>query len=146
MKNLAPLLLILSALTLTGCENYTYTLNEQPVFTPPGLFSNYQISDQGLAGCLKQAILDQQVSKAHDLSQLNCSNAGITNLTGLEIFTGLTHVNLGNNALTEIKPLLFLPHLDTVLLGGNEALDCGDAKLLANQASGAVSLPTHCSQ
>ncbi|WP_461518436.1 leucine-rich repeat domain-containing protein [Porticoccus sp.] len=146
MKKLALLITTLFTIILVGCENYTYTFNEQPVFTPPGLFTEYQVSDQGLAGCLNQAILDQKASKARDLTQLNCSNAGITSLSGLEIFTGLTQVNLGNNLLSDIKPLLFLPHLDTVLLGGNEKLDCRDGKQLLNQASGTVSLPTHCSK
>lgn len=146
MKNLAPLALTLTTILVVGCENYTYTFNEQPVFTPPGLFTEYDVSDQGLAGCLNQAILDQKASKARDLIQLNCSNAGITDLSGLEIFTGLTQVNLGNNLISSIKPLLFLPHLNTVLLGGNEKLDCRDGKQLVDQASGTVSLPTHCSK
>lgn len=146
MKNLASLILTLGTITMVGCENYTYTFNEQPVFTPLGLFTEYQVSDQGLASCLNQAILDQKASKARDLTQLNCSNAGITSLSGLEIFTGLTQVNLGNNQLSDIKPLLLLPHLNTVLLGGNDKLNCQEGKQLVEQLSGTVSLPTHCSK
>ena len=145
MKNTLFLLLLTSAL-LSGCENYVYTFNEQPVFEAPKLFADYRVSDQGLAGCLKQAILDQKAVKASEVLQLNCSNAGIADLSGLEIFTGLTHLNLDNNALTDIKPLLFLGELDTVLLSGNERLNCRDGKLLAEQATGTVNLPAHCSQ
>lgn len=145
MKNTLLFALFTTAL-LSGCENYVYTFNEQPVFESPGLFADYQVKDQGLAGCLKQAIIDQKAVKARELLQLNCSNAGITDLSGLEIFSGLTHINLDNNQLTDIKPLLFLGNLNTVLLTGNHQLNCRDGKLLVDQASGSVSLPAHCSQ
>ena len=147
MKNILILIaILLSAVVLTGCENYTYTFNEQPVFEQPGLFTDYKIADQGLSNCVKQAILDHQAHKASEVLQLNCSNAGIRTLAGLEIFTGLTHINLDNNSLTEIKPLLFLGHLKTVLLTGNDQLSCRDGKLLADQTSDEVTLPAHCSQ
>ncbi|MEZ5528511.1 MAG: hypothetical protein R3E57_00990 [Porticoccaceae bacterium] len=145
MKKTVLSIAMLSTSLLAGCENYTYTLNEQPVFTPPSLFTDYQVSDRGLANCLNQAIQDQKVSKARDLTLLNCSSAGITNLQGLEIFTGLTHVNLGDNDLREIQPLLYLPQLNTVLLTGNTQLSCKDAKLLAKQVRGEIRLPDHCS-
>lgn len=146
MKNIAILLNLLSILVLSGCENYTYTFNEQPVFEQPDLFTDYKITDQGLSNCVKQAIFDEKAHKAGALRQLNCSNAGIRTLAGLEVFTGLTHVNLENNSLTEIKPLLFLGQLKTVLLAGNDKLNCVDARLLAEQTDGQVSLPTHCTQ
>lgn len=146
MKKTVLSLAMLSAILLVGCENYTYTLNEQPVFTPPSLFTDYQVSDRGLANCLNQAIQDQKAIKAQDLTLLNCSSAGIANLQGLELFTGLTHVNLGDNNLREIQPLLYLPQLDTVVLTGNNQLRCEDAKLLAKQVSGEIRLPDHCSQ
>jgi len=146
MKNAILLVPIFSLALLSGCENYTYTFNEQPVFSPSALFTDYHIPDQGLAGCVKQAIIDQKATKARELTRLNCSNAGVLQLSGLEIFTGLAHINLSDNALTEIKPLLFLPHLNTVLLSGNEALDCKDGERLREQTSNQVSLPSHCSQ
>lgn len=146
MKKTVLSIAMLSAVLLAGCENYTYTLNEQPVFTPPSLFTDYQVADRGLANCLNQAIQDQKATKARDLTLLNCSSAGITNLQGVEIFTGLTHVNLADNDLREIQPLLYLPQLDTVLLTGNNQLRCEDAKLLAKQVRGEIRLPDHCSR
>ncbi len=146
MKKITIPVAIFSAVLLTGCENYTYTFNEQPVFEQPSLFTDYKIPDKGLSNCLKQAILDQKAHKASEVLQLNCSNAGISTLAGLEIFTGLTRINLDNNSLTEIKPLLFLGHLKTVLLSGNNKLSCVDGRLLAEQTDGDVTLPEHCNQ
>ena len=135
-------------LELAGCEGYTYTLNQQPVFTPTEtkLFSNYDISDPALKSCTEQAIFDQTVTRANQLTHLNCSNAGISELKGLETFTDLTHINLSGNRLVQIKPLLFLSQLQMVSLETNNHLDCSDGRQLVNQVNGSVKLPSHCSR
>ena len=134
------------ALGLTSCKDYTYTLNEQPIFTSPELFSNYDISDTSLKSCTEQAIFDQNVTRANQLTHLNCSNAGISELKGLEIFTSLTHINLSGNKLVQVKPLLFLSQLQMVALETNKHLDCRDGRQLTNQVNGSVKLPAHCSK
>lgn len=134
-------------LGIAGCEGYTYTLNEQPIFTTPEttLFSNYSLADSSLQSCTEQAIIDQSVTEPNQLTHLNCSNAGITKLSGLEIFTGLTHINLSGNKLTTIKPLLHLPKLQVVALKANDRLDCSEGNRLANKLKSSVKLPVHCS-
>ncbi len=144
MKNHLQTLLILTAFMLTGCDGYIFTLNEHPVFDPPVLFTNYNMPDPALKSCIDQAIFDRQVTSADQLTHLNCSNGGIAELTGLEIFTGLTHINLNQNNLIEIKPLLFLPHSAVVNLENNDQLFCADGQLLAKQVSDSIKLPTHC--
>jgi Leucine-rich repeat (LRR) protein len=131
---------------LTGCEGYTYTLNEQPIFSTPEttLFSDYSLSDSSLQSCTEQAILDQSVTQPSQLTQLNCSNAGISNLNGLEIFSGLTHINLNGNKLIKIKPILYLSKLQVVTLEANKHLDCSQGTQLANKLKGSVKLPSHC--
>lgn len=133
-------------LGLTGCEDYTYTLNQQPIFTSPELFSNYDIPDSSLKSCTEQAIFDQTVTRANQLTHLNCSNAGISELKGLAIFTSLTHINLSGNKLVQVKPLLFLSQLQMVALETNKHLDCSDGRQLVNQVNGSVKLPAHCSR
>ncbi|KAJ4458972.1 hypothetical protein PAPYR_5266 [Paratrimastix pyriformis] len=57
-----------------------------------------------------------------DLRVLNLSSNRITSLTGLEALTGLEELNLAANSisdLTEIKRLLALPNLRTLVLQGN---------------------------
>jgi Leucine-rich repeat (LRR) protein len=136
--------LILAAFILLGCDGYIYTFNKQPVFDPPILFSDYKIPDPALNTCIDQAIIDQQVVSPDKLTQLNCSSAGITDLTGLEIFSSLTHINLSQNSLVEIKPLLFLSHPTVINLENNDQLFCADGQLLAKLVSDAVKLPSHC--
>lgn len=145
MKNYFLLLaLCVSFLGLTGCSDYVYTFNDQTVFSPPKLFESYTVADSALKACTDQAIFDQKVTRANQLTHLNCSNAGISNLAGLEVFTGLTHINLNGNNLTVIKPLLLLTQLQTVSLDTNRQLNCSDGKQLANQVNGTTKLPAHC--
>ncbi|MDX2465567.1 MAG: hypothetical protein QNK31_13780 [Porticoccus sp.] len=145
MKNfLYKLLLPLVSIVIIGCEGYTYTLNEQPVFSSEKLFSNFNITDTALKSCVDQAIFDQKAIRANQLTHLNCSNAGISKLSGLETFTGLTHVNLNENVLVEIKPLLFLSQLQVVTLEANHHLLCSDGEQLRTQMSGSIKLPIHC--
>ncbi len=138
--------LLLSALCLliTACERYTWTVNEQPVYNPPSLFKNQRISDSALADCVDQVIIDQHITKASQLTLLNCSYAGIASVDGLTIFSGLKHLDLSGNTLNEIKPLLYLPYLDTVNLEENPALSCTDAALLSKQLTGSLQIPQHC--
>lgn len=142
-KHILFVIVVISTL-LSGCEKYTFTFNEQPVLESPELFSGYRIQDPALAVCVEQAIKDHAVTRANQLSQLNCSNAGIADLSGLEIFSGLIIVNLAQNQLTSIKPLLYLPNLDRVSLEANTSLDCSDGQLLSEQVEGQVKLPAHC--
>ncbi|WP_438951831.1 hypothetical protein [Porticoccus sp.] len=144
MKKYALIVIVFISTLLCGCEKYIFTFNEQPVLTTPELFTGYRIPDPALAVCVEQAIKDLLVTSANQLSQLNCSNAGITDLSGLEIFTGLTFVNLAQNRLTTIKPLLYLPKLDSISLEGNSSLDCLDGERLKEQIEGQTKLPKHC--
>ena len=146
MKNHLYTVLTLTVCLLAGCEGYIYTLNEQPVFDPPKLFTDYNIPDPALKACIDQAIFDQKATSANQLTHLNCSSGGITELKGLEIFTGLTHINLNQNSLVEIKPLLFLPHPQLINLEGNDQLFCTDGQILAKQVSDSIKLPSHCAK
>ena len=61
-----------------------------------------------------------------------------------ELFSGYKIQDLAQNQLTSIKPLLYLPNLDSISLEGNTSLDCPDAQLLSEQVEGQIKLPAHC--
>ncbi|WP_162844113.1 leucine-rich repeat domain-containing protein [Sinobacterium caligoides] len=120
-RRLAPICLA-SAITLlgTGCADYSFTVNDNVVYTPPTLFSDFTVSDPQLKNCLQQNIIDQQVTAAEQLTTLSCSNANIHDLAGIEQFTQLQQVNLNNNAIADIAPLGQLKELTLLLLNSNE--------------------------
>jgi len=125
------LLMGLALLVLAGCENYQVTLNEREIYSPPVLFTDYQIADAGLRACIEQTIIDQSIVRAEQLTALLCTYSGIETLTGLGRFTQLKTINLANNKLKNIKPLMFFGQLQRVDLSDNPNLNCADIRSLA---------------
>ncbi len=146
------LLLILMATTFTACKNYSVSLNDRTVYMPAGVFKDFQIVDVALAECVTQTIFDLQITKAEDLTRLNCSEAGIKNLQGLDKFFALKELNLSNNhiqqigelnklgrlevlllqnnKITQVEPLLNLLHLKQIDISNNAITDCKNLKQL----------------
>jgi Leucine-rich repeat (LRR) protein len=128
-KNLITgLVLLITA----GCESYQVTLNERELYSPPALFTDYQIMDAGLRACIDQTISDQSIVRAEQLTALVCTFAGIKTLAGLSRFTQLETINLANNKLSDIKPLMFFGQLQRLDLTDNPHLSCTDIKSLAD--------------
>lgn len=138
VQNIYRLLACLGLLMLTACNRYQITLNDQPVYTPPALFTSYSIEDSALATCVSQAIVDQNVRKADQLTQLDCSFAGVEGVSGLEVFTGLKRINLSNNQLQELSSLFFLDELTLVNLENNPGLSCAEIEKLQSTLESSV--------
>ena len=153
-----------AVMLLIACENYDIKVNERVVYSPQPLFTDFEAPDPALRACLEQAIEDGVVTAAPRLTTLNCSHAGISDLTGLSTFTGLTSLKLSSNrvrnlvelgSLTSLVdlylddnlvvdtvPLYELPALQVLDLSGNPDLQCpGKAAFLRLEA---VTLPRHC--
>jgi Leucine-rich repeat (LRR) protein len=146
MKKRSLLLLIVLNMLfmMASCSNYQVTFNNQPVYSPPKLFSDFQIEDTALYNCLTQTITDQRITQAQDLRQLNCAYAGIENLSGITQFKWLQTVNLANNQIRDIKPLMFLGNVREINLEGNNLLRCNDLRALKNLVSDRVLVPSDC--
>jgi Leucine-rich repeat (LRR) protein len=140
------------------------TVNEKVVYSPQPLFRDYTTPDPGLRACLEQAINDGIITNAQQLTTLDCSFAGIENLEGLSIFTGITVLHLSankvrnlvelnklialealyldDNQIVDAVPLDGLPALRELDLSGNPALQCPRPESLAQVTN--LKLPKHC--
>ncbi|MEE4661592.1 MAG: hypothetical protein V2J89_14065 [Halieaceae bacterium] len=149
-----------------GCADYQFTVNEKVLYRPAPLFVDYQIADAALLQCINQHIEDARITSAEQLTALNCSHAGIEKLDGIETFTGLTHLKLTGNAITDstalaalpalrelaldanrittAEPLLPLQTLASLDLRDNEGMDCGAAAILAARPTLELRLPAQC--
>lgn len=156
----------LSAALLSACSGYAVTINNNPVYNPPALFTDFRLVDGALHDCVQQTIEDQQITQASQLTQINCSSAGISTLEGLSAFPALRAISLNDNAITDLshlkplsrleillledndirsaEPLLTLLRLEELDLSGNPNLACGDARQLKDNSEGEVVLPEHC--
>lgn len=144
MRILSLLLLIAASTILTACARYSVSLNDNEVYAPPSLFTNYAIGDTALAVCVDYSLREIEATSSDNLLLLNCSNAGIVTTDGLEIFSRLEQLSLSDNRLTNIDPLLQLVHLTYLDLRGNEEIDCEVATQLQENIEGTVFVPAHC--
>ncbi len=160
------LMIFMTAATLNACSGYAVSINDNPVYNPPTLFTDFRLPDPALNDCVQQTIEDQKVTQASQLTQLNCSSAGIESLEGLTAFTALQAISLNDNRLKQVDALKALTRLEILLLRdnqlssatpmlsllrlkeldlrGNATLACGDAQQLAQHSEGKVHLPDHC--
>ena len=110
-------------ISVSGCSHYSVSLNDKLVYTPPPIFDDYQIDDRQLKTCVEQTLYDQHITKAEDLTQLNCSHAGIKSLNGLSKFFALEALNLSDNHIEEIAELKNLGRLKQLILAQNAITD-----------------------
>ncbi len=163
-QRLVLLFIVPAYFLLSACQGYDVRLNDKVVYAPKPLFHDYAVTDAGLNSCLEQAINDGMITNAQQLTTLDCSFAGISNLEGLSVFSGLTVLRLSANKvrnlveLTQITtlealylddnqvvdpvPLDQLPALRHLDLSGNSALQCPRPGSLAQVTT--IILPTHC--
>ena len=112
-----------ATLLLSGCQQYDIHFNDRLVRAAPILFTDYRIDDPSLDQCVQQAIIDDQVTEAKGLTQLNCSSGGIKTLFGLSRFKGLRQLKLSDNKLRNLVELTQLPELESIWLDGNQVVD-----------------------
>lgn len=110
-SHLFRILLWLGVLLSTSCSHYDISLNDRLVWTPPTIYSDFQVADPALQNCLAATIESGQIMRASDLTRLNCRHAGIRSLEGLATFSRLTDLMLAGNALQDANAVFQLVHL-----------------------------------
>ena len=133
-------------MAVSGCDRYRVTVNERVISEPGRVLASVDVADDALKACIEQTARDRQIRTTDQLRTLVCTHGGIRDLEGIQVFSKLGTLNLANNELTTIAPLLFLGSLESVNLEGNGELDCGEVKSLQKQLPGDATLiaPGHC--
>ena len=98
-RYLSPYLVCVAFLLLGACESYDFSVNENVVYSPAPLFSDFEAADNTLQKCLVDAVAGGKITQANQLKTLNCSQAGVTNLAGIETFTGISRLKLSSNSI-----------------------------------------------
>lgn len=123
---------------LSGCQGYRWTLNEQPVYTPPALFTAYEIDDAQLKACVQETILSDKITAAEQLIQLSCSYNTISSTQGLSVFTQLQKLDLSHNQLNDIDALKLINQLQYIDISANSLLSCNDIDRLRGHYKGTL--------
>ena len=108
---------------LSGCSRYSVSINDNTVYSPPGIFTDFSLSDKNLQDCIDDTIADEHLTKPEQLARLFCTNRAIYSLEGLEIFDGIQYLGLADNQLKSITELASLTDLEQVNLSGNSIVD-----------------------
>ena len=98
----ARALLIALLMSGTSCAElgqYDITVNNVTIYEPSAPYRVSGIEDPALAACLSQSLLDIDARIATDLLALNCSDAGIQSLAGLEQVTQSQSMNTSSNGI-----------------------------------------------
>lgn len=129
---------------LSGCNRYALTVNNNEIYRPAPLYSDFEIADVALDTCIRQAIADKRVVEAAQLINLRCTHGGIKNLQGIGHFAWLSKVDLSHNDIADSAPLAQLQRLEFLKLVGNPNLNCTSARSLGLPLGDSLILPEHC--
>ena len=164
---LAAACLAAGVLLISNCAQlgtYDITVNDVIVYEPTPVIKVDNVADPALHECLQQTAVDIEATSSSALTILNCSDAGIRSLDGLEHFATLSSIKLSGNRIRNVVvlerlgglqqlwlddndivdpiPVLRMKTLRILNLKGNPALQCPKATDIPSGLQ--LSLPSHC--
>ena len=93
--------------------------------------ANLTFADTNLQQCVDDAATAGGLVEVVELTNLVCT--GVTDATGIDVFSNLATLDLSGNSLTSLQPVLALSNLQFVDLRGNPALPCAEIDELAQR-------------
>jgi Leucine-rich repeat (LRR) protein len=110
---------------LSGCSinPYTVTLNNNVLYTPNEALRNAVLQDPGLQACLNQTLARNAQSDPAAVTLLACPGAGVQSLAGIDALVNLEQLELSDNTITNLSPLLPLKKLRVLSLRNNSVGD-----------------------
>lgn len=122
--------LIAFCLTLGACvQPYTVTLNNNVVYTPNASLRDAITEDPGLQACIDQALERSKQTDPESITLLACPGAGVRTLAGIEALVNLEQLELSDNEVSNLGPLIPLKNLRVLGLRDNRI---GDIRALAD--------------
>lgn len=114
---------------LSACGNYNLLVNDNLLYEPAQLYFDFSVTDEKFMSCLVQHIEDSEITSRQELLQVNCSYAGISDLTGIRHFSRIESLSLKGNPLQSIEPIFELANLRNLDLS-EMTLNCQDQSRL----------------
>lgn len=163
--------LLLSAgvgLCLNACsfKPYAISVNENLVYSPSGVIVEEVFDDPGLQGCVNNFLNNNPDLSLDTITQLSCTDSGITSLIGVRSLPKLTMLDVSNNNITDLSPVIYLRNLrllriannslrnitslnnlnllNFIDLSGNEQLSCRQLDELENRLGSSLRRPLRC--
>jgi len=140
------LIAIIPLFICTSCKNYSVSLNQNEIYNPVKVFTDFKLIDTALQQCVDRIIKENKLTKPEQLQSVICGPTGIVTLEGLAFFDSITHLgvrdnkvanieaishlkqlkqlDISNNLIKDISPIFTLETLEYVNLEGLEAIPC----------------------
>ena len=155
-----------TGILLVSCSSYQVTLNNNVLYTPGGKPATPSlVSDPDLQGCLNQ-LLANAGNDPEKITLLACPAAGIKSLAGIGALPNLEQLELSDNEISDLSPLLdlvnlrvlgirnnrisavstllALPIIRFIALEGNNSIPCKQLDALEKKIGRTLSRPERC--
>jgi Leucine-rich repeat (LRR) protein len=166
---LSPIgIIFLLAILSSACsQRFAVSVNNQTLYDPRPNATAYRFADPGLQGCVNFA-LQQPNAEIETISVLSCSGWEIESIEGIGTLRGLQFLDISNNRISSLAPLVELPRLSSVsatdnrirdislllelntltsvVLTGNDNIACAQLNALAERLGDNLRRPASCRQ
>lgn len=111
----------LIALILSACNfnPYAISVNDNILYSPSGNIVEKVVDDPGLQACINTYLSDNPDAELDTISQLSCTDSGITSLIGLNNIPNLNLLDVSNNRISDLSPVIYLTNLRVLRIANN---------------------------
>ena len=113
--------LLLPLILLSSCSfnPYAISVNDNVLYSPSGNIIEEVVEDPGLQGCINIYLNNNPDANLETISQLTCTDAGITSLIGLNNVPNLSLLDVSNNRIIDLSPVIYLEALRVLRIANN---------------------------
>jgi Leucine-rich repeat (LRR) protein len=112
---------------IVGCKQNPYTVmfNDNVVYSPNAALMDKVVSDPSLQACINQVLAANPDMDLEGIKLIACPGAGITTLEGIGNLPNLEQLDVSDNAISNLSPLLALKKLRVLSLRTNAIVNTG---------------------
>ena len=123
LEDSETIIITIDSINHTGNETIQLSISNKEVTTEVNDVILSGFTDSSLRTCIFNMLPANEAQLLTGISYVDCGNASISNLAGLEQLIGLSQLNLASNQIVDISPVADLILLDTLDLRNNQIND-----------------------
>lgn len=114
-------LFVMAGIGISACsfKPYAISVNDNLVYSPSGIIVEEIFADAGLQACVNNYLNNNPDSSLQTITQLTCTDSGITSLIGIRNLPELTMLDVSDNNITDLSPIIYLEKLRLLRIANN---------------------------
>lgn len=111
----------MAGIGISACsfKPYAISVNDNLVYSPSGIIVEEIFADAGLQACVNNYLNNNPDSSLQTITQLTCTDSGITSLIGIRNLPELTMLDVSDNNITDLSPIIYLEKLRLLRIANN---------------------------